>query len=91
VIEASSFQIIYWEAFGRQIQDVLNRCHNTIREPMDLPEAQGFPASAIGRAMWSAWSRAPRPSRSSNPGGRGGRIPGDGLGVAVKIEADCPR
>ena len=52
MIEASSFQIIYWEAFGQQIQDVLNRCHNTIQEPMDTRQAQGFPASAIRRAMW---------------------------------------
>ena len=73
------------------LQGMMNRCHNTTQEPMDLPEAQGFPGSAIRRAVWSAWSRAPRPSRSSNPCGREGRIPGGGLGVDVKIEADCPR
>jgi hypothetical protein len=67
VTEASSFQIIYWEAFGRRNQDVLNRCHNAIRERMATPEAQGFPASRIRSAMWSAWSGAPRPSPSFSP------------------------
>ena len=91
MIEASSFQIIYREAFGRQIQDVLNRCHNAIQDPMDTRQAQGSPASPIRTPMWSAWLRAPRPSRSSNPGGREGRTPGSGLQVAVTIGAECPR
>ena len=79
VIEASSFQFMYWEAFGRQIQDVLNHCHNPIQEPMDLSEAQGFAASAVRMAMWSAWSAARDRGRPFSPGGREGWIPGSGL------------
>ena len=91
MIEASSFQIIYWEAFGRQIQDVLNRCHTTIREPTDLPEAQGFPASAIRRAGGRLGQE--RLGQAGPPilGAGKGRIPGGGLGVDVKSEAACPR
>jgi hypothetical protein len=54
------------------LQGMMNRCHNTVQEPMDIPRAQWFPASAIRRAIWSAWSRAPRLSRSFSPGGREG-------------------
>ena len=77
-IEASSFQIIYWEAFGRQIQDVLNPLPQYDPGADAPPRSPRIPRFGDRRA-WSAWSRAPRPSRSSNPGGRKGRIPGGGL------------
>ena len=68
----------------------MNRCHNTIQEPMDIPEAPGSLASAIRWAVWSAWLRAPGPGRSVGPGGRERRIPGGGVEVAVKIETEVP-
>jgi hypothetical protein len=68
----------------------MNRCQNTIQEPMEIPQAPGSLASAIRRAVWSAWLLAPRPGRSFGPGGRERRIPGSGLQVALKIETEVP-
>jgi hypothetical protein len=91
VIEASSFQIIYWETFGRQIQDVLNRYHNTIREPTDLPEAPGSLASAIRRAVWSAWLRAPGPAGPSVVAAASAGYLAVASGSTSRSKQRCPR
>jgi hypothetical protein len=52
----SSAELIARRRDEVMLEGMMNR-HNSIHEAMEIPQAQGFRASAIRTAVWSAWSR----------------------------------